>query len=179
MALTVPNVLVAGTPGVADDVNENFDAVEAYVNGLVTTTDNTTLLLGKLSNKLVDPTLLTANSATFTTIVDISGYTITFTALANRMYKLEMYCHVSSSIAGDYVKMHIRTNAGTTIGAGLLELPVVNEEQTISAVAFVTPGAGAVTYKVSGERISGTGSLMVESSATVPSILSVQDFGAD
>lgn len=180
MALALTYDFVANTPAQAAQVNANFSAIESYINGtMYTAADTDTLLAGRLANKLVDPTQLTANSATFTTITDIAGFTITFTALAARMYKLEMCAHVSSSVAGDWVALRLRTNAGTTIQSAACEVPVINEEQTLNLVAFVTPGAGAVTYKISGERLSGTGNCMVEAAATYPAILSVQDFGAD
>lgn len=180
MALTIPNSFVAATPIEADPMNDNFDAIETYVNSsLVETADHDTDLLGKLSGKPTDPVQLTANSATFTALADIAGFSITFTAVANRMYKIEVFANVSSSVAGDWAALRLRTSGGSQIQSCQCELPVINEEQTLNMVAFVTPGAGSVTYKVSGERLSGTGNIMVEASATMPAIISVQDFGAD
>jgi hypothetical protein len=180
MALVIPNVHVAGTPVVADDVNDNMDAIEAYVNGdLVLAADHATDITGRLASKLTDPVSLTSNSATFTTVADIAGFAITFTAIANRMYKLEVIAHASSSVAGDWIGLHLATNAGTTIQMAKHEIAVANEEQTFNIVAFVTPGAGSATYKVRGERLSGTGNGIVEAAATYPAVISVQDFGID
>jgi hypothetical protein len=173
MPLAVSNTFVQDTPIISADMNENFDDVETYANTLVTVTDLADLPFGYITQ-----TALTANSATFTSIADISGFSATWTATSTRRYKLSLHGHISSSVAGDWARLAITDASNVVQVDSKCELPVINEEQSVDAFVVVSGITGSVTYKVRGERLSGTGNIMVEAAATSPAILLVEDIGA-
>lgn len=177
MALAIPETLVAGTLVEADPLNDNFDAIESYVNSTLVSTTDLTSTLAEYSKGYITHDELNADSATFTTLADISGFSVTFTGEASRRYKLTLHAHIETSVAGDYARLIIATNAGTVIGDCKRELPVINESQGVSVVVIVQPGAGSVTYKVQGERITGTGNIKIDASATSLATLLVEDIG--
>lgn len=177
MALAIPNTLVAGTLGEADDLNDNFDAIESYVNSTLVATSDLTSTLAEYAKGYITHDELNADSATFTTIADITGFSVTFTGEASRRYRLTLHAHIESSVAGDYARLTISTSGGTVIADGKRELPVINESQEITVVAIVQPGAGSVTYKVQGERLTGTGNVKIDASATSLAMLLVEDIG--
>lgn len=177
MALAIPVTLAAGTLVEAGDLNDNFDAIETYVNSTLITSSDVTSALAEYAKGYITHDELNADSAVFTTIADISGFSVTFTGEASRRYKLSLHAHIESSVAGDYARLTISTSGGTVVADGKRELPVINESQEISIFAIVQPGAGSVTYKVQGERISGTGNVKIDASATSLAVLLVEDIG--
>jgi hypothetical protein len=173
MALVLPNSIIAGTTADATEVEENFNEIETYVNTLPTLTTLDSYSSGRMAH-----TTLTANSSTFTTIVDIAGLSITFTAVASHLYLVMFHGHLSSSAAGDYarVALHGSSEAAIVVDSRV-ELPVIGEEQSVDLFDVVAPSAGSVTYKIQGERVSGAGNITLEASATSQATLLAIDLG--
>lgn len=177
MPLALTYTFAVNTPAEAAEVNANFDAIESYINGTLITAADVATLLAAEPKGYIAQTSLTADSAVFTTIADITSYSVTFTGEASRRYLIMLKAHIESSVAGDYARLTISTNAGTVLNDCKRELPVINESQSVETWTVVTPGAGSVTYKVQGERLSGTGNVKVDASATSPALLLVTDLG--
>lgn len=177
MSATIPNTFSAGTAAEAAEVNENFQYIEDYFNNTVYTQADVDSLVAGFSKGRITSASLTSDSATFTTIADITSYTVTFTAEASRYYRLAIKAHIESSVAGDYARLAITTDGDTVLNDCKRELPVANESQSIECWVIVQPGAGSVTYKVRGERVSGTGNVKVDAAATSPALFLVEDLG--
>jgi len=101
-----------------------------------------------------------------TTITDIGGLSVTFTAVENRLYLVEAFCPtlVTISVANEEMYWLIRDGAGTTIQTARGSTPSTSKNvPTLYAARPVTPPAGSATYKVAGATLSGTTSYYADS----------------
>ena len=121
---------------------------------------------------------VTTNQTGITTVVDVTGLSITWTAISSRVYELEAFVNVSSSAASDNVNVNICDSSNNQIQAAVADLSTtVGRLETISVRARVTGLSGSVTYKVRIFRNAGTGTLTVEAGATRPATFIVKDIG--
>lgn len=123
-----------------------------------------------------------SNSATITateTLVD----SVTFTAQANRRYKVTWTGVVSLSTGGNNGEVRLRfaagasvTNAGTLIG-GTLRTAAVNTENLPVTVIHTTTSilAGQVTVGAFGIVSTGAGNIVASAGSTFPTELIVED----
>ena len=119
-----------------------------------------------------------ANTANSATIVDLAAPTIAFTAPAGRRYRITANLHMKSTVAGDRATTFIRNSASANIGVNTgAAIAAANLSQSVVMVAYDTPPAGAVSYKLSINRISGTGVITAGGGATQPCYLAVEDVG--
>lgn len=128
----------------------------------------------------------TSNTNGIGTSATDTSLTVTFTAVANRRYKLSFQGSLknesgsSQGGTGTFAAAFITDSANTIIGAYLLAfINSVNAGDRLrgSAFTFVTPSAGSVTYKVRAIFANGSSNVF-EAAATNPAILLVEDIGA-
>jgi hypothetical protein len=122
-------------------------------------------------------TTTNTNQTGVTTVVDITGMTVTFTAVANRNYKFTYHIYAIPTV----------TNACFTVGlkqgATLKQTSIVNGGvaavgATVNGLFVGTFTAGSTTLKLTGERTSGsTGTFTFFSDPTLPHFLLVEDIG--
>jgi hypothetical protein len=142
-------------------LDARLDALEAnYAKGLVAA-----------------PASITSNSSAFTTVADVSGLSVTWTAVASRRYRLVFNGDVASDTSGDVITASITTSGNTQLSRGTARMNASNVAETVHAEAFITGVSGSVTYKVRAERTSGAGSCTVQAAATYPAIFYVEDVG--
>lgn len=121
---------------------------------------------------------ITTGSATFTTVADITGLSVTWTAYSNRIYELEFVGNVTSSVAADEAFMTITDAANAAIAGTFSDMPgVAGRRYPCVVKARLTGVSGSVTYKVRGSRNTGTGNLQVIAAAGRPAIFWVKDIG--
>lgn len=118
----------------------------------------------------------TANQ-TFTTIADVTGLSVTFTAIAGRLYKVSVVGLLKSSVANDICQLVIADGTGTTLAVSQQVCP--NTTYSVPATTFylATPSAGSVTYKARVVRVAGTGTGTLEAAATYPAYIIAEDVG--
>jgi len=178
MALTIPNRFFPGTLTDGDQVNADFDAVAAYVNGSLETvaTHNSDLALlpkGKMGYAQV-----TATQGSITTpVVDLTSLTLTFTALASRYYRVSGFGLFASTVADDMFTVTITDGAGTQLQQASIQLRVANVSQLWTIQYVVQPGAGSKTYKLRSVRATGTGTGTLTAGATFPNFILIEDIG--
>ena len=119
----------------------------------------------------------TASQAGITGITDLTGMSVTFTAIANRNYKVSYHIYGIPTVTnacfsvnlqqGATIKQIANTNGGVaTVGT------------TTGAVFVGTFSAGSVTLKLAGQLTSGsTGSITFQAASVLPWILVVEDIG--
>lgn len=117
----------------------------------------------------------TTSQSTITTVTDVTDLTVTFTAEADRLYRVTGHCLMRSSVANDVGILRITNAANTTQSYD--QRVLATSDQGMRAQALVEPGAGEVTYKLRAERLSGSGNLTVSASSTVPAFILVEDIG--
>jgi hypothetical protein len=127
---------------------------------------------------LVDEATRTSNVGTFTTTpTDLTGLTITWTAVTNRQYLIEGQADFTSSVAGDDVAIQITTGADSLVQQARATLATVNRPQFIHIAGVVTPSAGSATYKLKAARSGGTGNITMSASATNYAWMRITDIG--
>lgn len=111
-----------------------------------------------------------------TTIADVTPLTVTWTAVASRLYRVSARVLGRSDVAGDRLAIFI-TNAANAFQQGsYLEADVNGEAQTMMLDTLVTGLSGSTTWKVRAER-TGTGTFTVDCGPSYPGFLLVEDIG--
>jgi hypothetical protein len=119
----------------------------------------------------------TMSQSLITTATDLTGATVTWTAIANRNYKITYQTYATSTVA----------NAPGTVtlnnGATILQYATTNligsaSGATINGLYVGTFSAGSVTLKLVGSLgAGGTGTVFFQSVATLPTFILVEDIG--
>lgn len=122
-------------------------------------------------------TAKTTEQTGITTVVDITGLSVTFTAVAGRRYRVTLQALVFSSVANDIVQIQIRDGSGTVLNLSQVLAPSTTFGVS-AACQFVTNGwSGSTTVKAAALRNSGTGSVTFDAGATYPAYILVEDIG--
>ena len=119
-------------------------------------------------------TLASTFSTTSTSFIDVTGFSITFTAVAGRQYKISAL--VATSNSGANVNQFYIVKGVTAISEGYSNGVEVTSTQIY---AVDTPGAGSVTYKMQVKAAAGTVLMYGTSTrASLASRMIVEDIGA-
>lgn len=199
---SVTYTFTALTKAQAAQVNQNFTDLVGFTNASVVHADGAVAMTGALTlpnsdpasnnhaarKKYVDDLHLASaqgrvgyaeitSTQTFTTLADVTGLSVTFTAAASRYYKISVHGLLRSSVANDVAQLVIATGAGTTLSVG--QVVCANTGFAVGApVSFVAqPAAGSTTFKVRCVRSSGTGTVTLDAAATYPAFIVVEDIG--
>jgi hypothetical protein len=111
-----------------------------------------------------------------TTIADITGLSVTFTAVTNRLYRVEGICIFDSTIAGDAVALIIRDGSNTIQNLAITTLEIATQDYT-SYVSTVITGSGSTTMKLAAQRQLGTGTITALAGGVFPAHILVTDIG--
>jgi hypothetical protein len=138
-----------------------------YVASEVLTAANMNLLPGGSKGQGYAQ-VISGSGAVGTTVTDLAGLSITFTAVAGRRYKITAQALLvkSTGAASDSMNIYIRDAAGTPIATSQVMCYGVGITHTLSIGVSTVPGAGAVTYKLS-----------FNTSSTNPAWILVEDIG--
>lgn len=124
-----------------------------------------------------------SQAVTSATLVDLTGFTITYTALANRRYKITASgLLIVESVSSGTAKCFITdgatapANIKALIGESALSSAAPGTRQTVGGI-YVANGlsAGSTTFKLEASASAGTSTFTVDSSSTA--ILMVEDIG--
>ena len=101
---------------------------------------------------------------------------VTLDTLAGVEYRLEFYGRPLSTVVGDRLRVNIRrTNlAGLQVAEGMRLPGFASVGDSLSIVAFDTPGAGNTTWVATFTRAGGTGTARLVAAATGPAFLEVR-----
>jgi hypothetical protein len=120
---------------------------------------------------------VTANQTLITTLTDLTSLTVTFTALANRRYRITGKALFLSSVASDVVNFWIADGSSVNQNVTGWSSPSTSFGVGALVQAIESPSAGSVTYKLRAERASGTGNVTMAAAATYPAFILVEDIG--
>lgn len=113
----------------------------------------------------------------FTTITDVTGLSVTFTAVANRRYKISVVGLIISSVANDVAQLIIADGSNTTLAVSQVVCASTSYSVQAGTFLLTQPSAGSVTYKARVFRASGTGTCTLQAAATYPAYILVEDLG--
>jgi len=115
-----------------------------------------------------------ANQTGISTEVDITGLTITFTALAGRRYRISGYMRTQQlTTASDTQEIYITTGANVKIQISSL-VGTLNGFNVHQPAVILVPGAGSVTYKLRGASIA---TMSILADVIYPAYILVEDIG--
>ena len=124
-----------------------------------------------------DTDKLTGNTSTTTTTETDSGLAVTLPTITGKEYKITFTGLVRSTVADDRIEVRIRRGtlvSSTLVGAGTMRASVPNSGETLTFFTTDTPGAGSTTWTAWFVRATGTGSVSITASASLPAILTVE-----
>jgi hypothetical protein len=114
---------------------------------------------------------------TFTTLADVTGLSVTWTAVGGRQYRVQVHGLLRSSVVNDIAQLLIADGSNNTISVGQVACLATTFAFQTSCFAVVTPSAGSVTYKVRCVRSNGSGTVTLDAAAAYPAWLLVEDIG--
>lgn len=115
--------------------------------------------------------------AAVTAEVDLTGMSVTFTAIANRYYKISAYMYAFPTVANAVAQVAIKQGA-TTLQTILNSTGPATAGTTLNGYVLKTFAAGSVTLKLSGALAAGSsGSITFNAGATLPVSILVEDVG--
>ena len=119
----------------------------------------------------------TMSQSGVTTAVDLTGATVTWTALANRNYKVTWQTYATCTVANSPGTVNLNEGA-TILQYATTNLVSSGAGATINGLYIGTFSAGSHTLKLVGSLgAGGTGSVFFQSVATLPTFLLVEDIG--
>lgn len=166
------------------DTSNNVVTVVGTIDGVAATTlvlakaNESVLLVSKMDNswwrvsghkrtgRVARTTLVAAVTTASTTIGDVTGGSVTFTAEAGATYELRAKLFVSNNTAADGVLVALTDNSNTVLDTSpTIVSRTANDQFLVVLQADVSPAAGAVTYKLRFNAVTG-GTASVNASAT-------------
>lgn len=162
-ASTVAPIFNANQDGSVDFFAGQVSAVASITaNGLITAPLGTIAVATQ-----------TSSQTGITTEADVTSLTATWTALADRRYKLTAFLPIQQLTNGGTVIGKITDDSNTEVAGGRSTLTATFQD-TMHLVAVITPSAGSVTYKV---RASSTASSLTIRSTDHTAWFIVEDIG--
>ena len=121
---------------------------------------------------------VTANQTGITTMTDLTGLSVTWTAVAGRRYKVTFKVLVFSTVANDDANVWLRDGSSTSLNAyGVRAVSTTHGINVSGSHVLTGLSAGSQTVKLSLERAAGSGSLGLAAASTHPSFILVEDIG--
>lgn len=111
-----------------------------------------------------------------TVLTDITNLSAPVVLGANRLIRISLQLSHAGG-AGDVLTIQIRDGSNNVIYSTQAITQSAEAIDGFWSTLLVAPAAGAITYKVSMVRFSGTGSEQTECSSTRPGLLLVEDLG--
>ena len=109
--------------------------------------------------------------------VDLTGMSVTFTAIANRYYKITAFMYGIPTVANAVFQVRIKQGA-TALQTLLNNGGPATAGTTVSGSLIKTFTAGSTTLKLSGAlAVGSTGSITFNGAATLPVYILVEDIG--
>lgn len=132
--------------------------------------------MNDISQGSVGYAAVTATQGSITTFVDLTSLTVTVTMVAGRRLRIKAFAHVQSTVANDIIGLRILED-GSQIVQGNISSPVANWGVGANAEIVRTPAAGSHTWKLQCGRDTGTGTISMAATATIPAFILVEDIG--
>jgi hypothetical protein len=125
--------------------------------------------------------------STLTTDLALSAATLTDTGLSqavvigtSRNIRVSALVPFTSSVNdGQFAITVVDVTAAATVGTAVVnQVNLAAVVETVPVICFLTPAAGARTYKIQAQRINGTGTVTVKGTAVGGAWMAVEDAGS-
>jgi hypothetical protein len=122
-------------------------------------------------------TTTTGSQAGVTTVVDLTGMSVTFTAIASRNYKVTYHIYAVPTVTNACYSVNLQQGA-TVKQISIVNGGVAGVGTTLNGLFVGTFSAGSVTLKLTGALTAGsTGSFTFAPAGILPFTLLVEDIG--
>lgn len=122
---------------------------------------------------------VTSNQTGITTMTDLTGLSVTWTAAAGRRYRVSFKVLVFSTVANDDANVWVRNGSSTSLNAyGVRAVSTTHGIVVAGSHRLTGLSAGSQTVKLSLERAAGSGSVALAAASTHPSFILVEDIGS-
>ncbi len=163
-------------------LNENFQNINTELTAHEAATTNVhgiadTSLLSRLPLGTLGYAQVTADQTGITTEVDLTGLSVTVNVADGRRIKISTQLYPYSTVDNDTVLAAIKEGTTTLCSTEYPKLSNANAA-TLSFSIVITPTAGTHTYKITGQRSAGTGSITFLAATVRPAFILVEDIGA-
>lgn len=135
----------------------------------------TNILPANLPKGVLGYAQVVASQGGITTEAGVTGLSVDVTVGAGRRIRITYAGSLASSVVNDTGGVAIKEGS-TQLQLSSIPLPSGNALAVASSVVL-TPSAGAHTYKIAAQRVSGTGAIQHTASATTPAYILVEDIG--
>lgn len=120
----------------------------------------------------------TSNQTGITTMTDLTGLSVTWTAVTGRRYKVTFKVLVFSTVANDDANVWVRNGSSASLNAyGVRAVSTTHGIMVAGSHVLTGLSAGSQTVKLSLERAAGSGSVALAAASTHPSFILVEDIG--
>lgn len=119
---------------------------------------------------------VTANQSGITSAVDLTSLTLTWTAVANRYYRVSWAGEVSTTNADGVFVVALTDTAPSQAKRSTAALTSTSS-MSFGDFHVLTSGAGAITRKLRMSKIGGTGSVALVAASDNPAWILVEDIG--
>lgn len=119
----------------------------------------------------------TADQTGITTETDLTGCSITWTAVNNRYYLVQAFTQAYSTVVDDIVQLKITDAANASKQIAPFAIRSTSVATSVMASVIVTSLTGSTTLKARVVRASGTGTIRCLAGAGYPAFISIQDIG--
>lgn len=116
----------------------------------------------------------TTDQTGITTEADITGLTATWTAVADRTYKLSAFLPLQQVTNPGTIIAKITDSSNSEVAGGRVTIGTATFQDALHLVGVISPSAGSVTYKV---RASSTAASLTVRGASHSAWLIVEDIG--
>lgn len=151
-------------------------AATAITNANITDTRADAKTNGAAPGGVLGYSQVTANQSGITSETDLTSMTLTISPPANRRIKITFSGLVTGSVANDVYLVRIKEGS-TTLTYDQNNIHAASVDQGVDGSIVLIPTAATHTYKLSLQRLTGTGSLTWTAAATRPGWLLIEDLG--
>jgi hypothetical protein len=116
----------------------------------------------------------TTNQSGVSTVADITGMSVTFTAVAGRQYRTTLFLPALLGPDGNRAKLEFADGSNTTLMASYVGLVTYGN---IAMLSYVSTGSGSLTYKARITMDIGVGTLQLYADSISVRHLLVEDIG--
>lgn len=110
-------------------------------------------------------------------VEDLTGLSITFTAVAGRRYKISAIAAFTASVNDGAMALILTDGSNTQLQASTAPVVSATLSQPLDLFHTEVPGAGSITRKLRMQKPSGTGTLQLQAAASRPALLLIEDVG--
>lgn len=118
-----------------------------------------------------------ASQGGITAETDVTGLSVTWTAIASRYYRTSFYANLFSTAADDNVIVKITDGAAAMRARGSVITRLASFGIVCQGEVIESGLSGSITRKLRALRNSGSGTVTVEATGTYPAFIIVEDIG--